>query len=67
MQHWFTFFSHVPIFAKGLYGTRSTAVLSLSYDGEARFYEKYLESGAWKNHTVHYQRVGNAIVKMGVK
>jgi hypothetical protein len=27
------FFSHVPIFAKGLYGTRSTAVLSLSYDG----------------------------------
>ncbi|KAL5206387.1 hypothetical protein ABZP36_034596 [Zizania latifolia] len=39
----------------GLYGTRSTAVLSVNYDGEARLYEKYLESGTWKDHTVQYQ------------
>ncbi|XP_062178569.1 uncharacterized protein LOC133883305 isoform X1 [Phragmites australis] len=39
---------------RGLYGTRSTAVLSVNYDGEASLYEKYLESGIWKDHTVHY-------------
>ncbi|KAG0516335.1 hypothetical protein BDA96_10G353200 [Sorghum bicolor] len=40
---------------QGLYGTRSTAVLSVNYDGEASLYEKYLESGIWKDHTVNYQ------------
>jgi uncharacterized protein with NRDE domain len=55
MLHLFTFFSNVPIFAEGLYGTRSTTVLSMNYDGETSSYEKYLESGTWKDHTVHYQ------------
>ena len=43
------------VLVKGLYGTRSTAALSVSYDGEASLYEKYLESGIWKDHTVNYQ------------
>jgi uncharacterized protein with NRDE domain len=43
------------VLVKGLYGTRSTAVLSVNYDGEASLYEKYLESGIWKDHTVSYQ------------
>ncbi|XBI24671.1 hypothetical protein VPH35_049745 [Triticum aestivum] len=29
------------------------SVLSVNYDGEASLYDKYLESGIWKDHTVH--------------
>ena len=42
------------VLVKGLYRTRSTAVLSVNYDDEASLYE-YLESGIWKDHTVNYQ------------
>jgi len=31
------------------------AALSAKVDGEVTFYERYLESGVWKEHTVQYQ------------
>jgi uncharacterized protein with NRDE domain len=49
------FFQMFLSLQKGLYGTRSTTVFLMNYDGEASLYEKYLESGTWKDHTVHYQ------------
>ncbi|XP_043713822.1 transport and Golgi organization 2 homolog [Telopea speciosissima] len=39
----------------GCYGTRSTAALSLTANGEVSFYEKYLENEAWKEHTINFQ------------
>ncbi|CAL9127769.1 unnamed protein product [Musa acuminata var. zebrina] len=38
----------------GRYGTRSTAALSVKTTGNVSFYEKYLENGVWKEHTVAY-------------
>nr|CAD1830636.1 unnamed protein product [Ananas comosus var. bracteatus] len=48
-----------PVFVEidtkqGRYGTRSTAVLSVTANGDVSFYEKYLEGGVWKDHTVEY-------------
>lgn len=41
----------------GLYGTRSTAALTVKAGGDVNFYEIYLESGKWKEHTENYQIV----------
>ncbi|XP_008781292.2 transport and Golgi organization 2 homolog [Phoenix dactylifera] len=38
----------------GRYGTRSTAALSVKTNGDVSFYDKYLESRQWKEHTVEY-------------
>ncbi|KAG6522229.1 hypothetical protein ZIOFF_019367 [Zingiber officinale] len=38
----------------GLYGTRSSAALTVKADGNVSFYEKYLENEVWKEHTVAY-------------
>lgn len=38
----------------GLYGTRSSVALTVKADGNVSFYEKYLENGVWKEHTVAY-------------
>jgi uncharacterized protein with NRDE domain len=38
----------------GRYGTRSTAVLTVTAGGKVSFYEKYLEKDLWKEHTVNY-------------
>ncbi|XP_039130897.1 uncharacterized protein LOC120267300 [Dioscorea cayenensis subsp. rotundata] len=38
----------------GVFGTKSTGVLILKTDGETCFYEKYLEEGVWKEHSVQY-------------
>ncbi|GAB4828438.1 hypothetical protein Ancab_035435 [Ancistrocladus abbreviatus] len=38
----------------GLYGTRSTAALTVSKEGEVSFYETYLEKDAWKEQTLKY-------------
>lgn len=32
------------------YGTRSMAVIAVHKNGQATFYEKYLEDGVWKDH-----------------
>ncbi|KAJ3672333.1 hypothetical protein LUZ60_007054 [Juncus effusus] len=39
---------------QGTYGTRSTAVISLRNSGDVSFYEKYIENGIWKDHTVRF-------------
>ncbi|XP_059632148.1 uncharacterized protein LOC132274825 [Cornus florida] len=39
----------------GRYGTRSTTALTVKAGGEASFYEIYLESAKWKEHTLKYQ------------
>ncbi|KAJ4962239.1 hypothetical protein NE237_022178 [Protea cynaroides] len=39
----------------GRYGTRSTAALSLTANGEVSFYETYLEDETWKEQTVSFQ------------
>ncbi|KAJ6829887.1 transport and Golgi organization 2-like protein [Iris pallida] len=39
---------------EGRYGTRSMAALSVKNDGEVNFFERYLESGIWKEHTLQY-------------
>jgi len=49
-----------PIFVeiktnKGIYGTRSTSVLSMKENGNVSFYEKYIEAGIWKDHTLEYR------------
>ncbi|ONK72594.1 uncharacterized protein A4U43_C04F21030 [Asparagus officinalis] len=38
----------------GKYGTRSTAVLSVKENCDASLYERYLEGGVWKEHTINY-------------
>ncbi|XP_073284800.1 uncharacterized protein [Primulina huaijiensis] len=38
----------------GKYGTRSTAALTVKANGEASFYEIYLERNIWKEHTLNY-------------
>ncbi|EOY15289.1 Ser/Thr-rich protein T10 in DGCR region [Theobroma cacao] len=38
----------------GLYGTRSTAALTIHAGGEVAFYEKYLEKDMWKERTINY-------------
>ncbi|XP_021285449.1 transport and Golgi organization 2 homolog [Herrania umbratica] len=38
----------------GLYGTRSTAALTIHASGEVAFYEKYLEKDVWKERTINY-------------
>ncbi|XP_071725019.1 uncharacterized protein [Rutidosis leptorrhynchoides] len=38
----------------GRYGTRSTAVLTVTAAGEVTFYENYLENDTWKEHTECY-------------
>ncbi|XP_039135694.1 uncharacterized protein LOC120273110 [Dioscorea cayenensis subsp. rotundata] len=38
----------------GVFGTKSTGVLAVKTDGETCFYEKYLEEGVWKEHSVQY-------------
>ncbi|GAV88137.1 NRDE domain-containing protein [Cephalotus follicularis] len=48
-----------PIFVSvdtplGRYGTRSTAVLTVSASGEVRFHENYLERNIWKEKAVSY-------------
>ncbi|KAL9225707.1 hypothetical protein vseg_001600 [Gypsophila vaccaria] len=48
-----------PIFVKvdtplGYYGTRSTAAITVSTNGEVNFYETYLENGLWQEKTVNY-------------
>ncbi|KAJ4775442.1 Transport and Golgi organization 2-like protein [Rhynchospora pubera] len=39
---------------QGIYGTRSTAVLSMKENGDVSFYEKFIEAGIWKEHTLEY-------------
>ncbi|KAI3896233.1 hypothetical protein MKW92_004352 [Papaver armeniacum] len=39
----------------GRYGTRSTAALSVTADGNVSIYEEYLEKETWKVRTVEYQ------------
>ncbi|KAJ3691348.1 hypothetical protein LUZ61_020512 [Rhynchospora tenuis] len=39
---------------QGIYGTRSTAVLSMNENGDVSFYEKFIEAGIWKEHTLEY-------------
>nr|GMD43603.1 transport and Golgi organization 2 homolog [Ipomoea batatas] len=43
---------HTPL---GLYGTRSTSVVSVDGTGEVDFYEVSLENGKWKEKMVNYQ------------
>ncbi|KZV40850.1 transport and Golgi organization 2 [Dorcoceras hygrometricum] len=38
----------------GKYGTRSTAALTVKANGEASFYEIFLERNIWKEHTFNY-------------
>ncbi|XVE56287.1 hypothetical protein DITRI_Ditri03aG0226400 [Diplodiscus trichospermus] len=38
----------------GLYGTRSTAALTVHTDGGVNFYEKYLEKNVWLERTINY-------------
>ncbi|KHG30153.1 Ser/Thr-rich T10 in DGCR region [Gossypium arboreum] len=38
----------------GLYGTRSTAAMTVGAGGEVSFYDKYLEKGVWFERTVNY-------------
>ncbi|OMO54555.1 hypothetical protein COLO4_36415 [Corchorus olitorius] len=38
----------------GLYGTRSTAALTICPGGEVSFYDKYLENSVWKERTINY-------------
>ncbi|KAF5740960.1 hypothetical protein HS088_TW11G01042 [Tripterygium wilfordii] len=38
----------------GCYGTRSTAALTVTTNGEVSFHERYLEKEKWKEHTVNY-------------
>ncbi|XVE94405.1 hypothetical protein REPUB_Repub02eG0005800 [Reevesia pubescens] len=38
----------------GLYGTRSTAALTIRAGGEVGFYEKYLEKDVWLERTINY-------------
>lgn len=40
---------------QGRYGTRSTIALSVNMSGDVSFYEKYVEDGTWKEHTVNYR------------
>ncbi|XP_072995578.1 uncharacterized protein [Typha latifolia] len=39
---------------EGHYGTRSTDALSVNSNGNVNFYEKYIDSGVWKDLTVEY-------------
>nr|KJB22551.1 hypothetical protein B456_004G053800 [Gossypium raimondii] len=38
----------------GLYGTRSTAAMTVGAGGEISFYDEYLEKGVWFERTVNY-------------
>ncbi|KAB2015820.1 hypothetical protein ES319_D08G053000v1 [Gossypium barbadense] len=38
----------------GLYGTRSTAAITVGAGGEISFYDEYLEKGVWFERTVNY-------------
>uniref|UniRef100_A0A7C9CS19 Transport and Golgi organization protein 2 homolog n=1 Tax=Opuntia streptacantha TaxID=393608 RepID=A0A7C9CS19_OPUST len=39
----------------GYYGTRSTAALTASINGDVTFYETYLEKEMWKEQTINYR------------
>ncbi|KAJ7957977.1 transport and Golgi organization 2-like [Quillaja saponaria] len=39
----------------GLYGTRSTAALTVTASGEVNFYEMYLEKDTWKEHAINFR------------
>jgi len=41
--------------AQGYYGTRSTAALTASINGDVTFYETYLEKEMWKEQTISYR------------
>ncbi|XP_061345934.1 uncharacterized protein LOC133291648 [Gastrolobium bilobum] len=38
----------------GLYGTRSSAALTVRSSGEVSFYELYLENSMWKEHVINF-------------
>ncbi|KAF3434868.1 hypothetical protein FNV43_RR21955 [Rhamnella rubrinervis] len=38
----------------GHFGTTSTSAVSMKTNGEVSFYEKHLENGQWKEHTINY-------------
>ncbi|KAK7275749.1 hypothetical protein RIF29_16871 [Crotalaria pallida] len=38
----------------GLYGTRSSAALTVRSNGEASFFETYLDCGKWKEHAIDF-------------
>lgn len=40
--------------ASGRYGTRSTSAVLLRRGGAVSFYETYLESDTWRDHTINY-------------
>ncbi|XP_057469570.1 uncharacterized protein LOC130758618 isoform X2 [Actinidia eriantha] len=40
---------------QGRYGTRSTAVLTVSAGGEVSFHQIYLQRGEWREQTIKYQ------------
>lgn len=37
------------------YGTRSMTALSMKINGEASVYERYLDSGIWMDHSIHFK------------
>lgn len=39
---------------QGLYGTRSSAALTVRSRGEANFYEVYLDDTKWKEHAIDF-------------
>jgi len=42
------------IYMQGVYGTRSSAALTVKSSGEASFYELYLEDTKWKEHVIDF-------------
>lgn len=39
---------------QGVYGTRSSAALTVRSTGEASFYEVYLDDAKWKEHVIDF-------------
>lgn len=54
VEIWVVLLIHLFSGIQGLYGTRSTAALTIHAGGEVAFYEKYLEKDMWKERTINY-------------